>query len=109
MKLKTKCLIGAVLFVAAGLMIMPASGGMPQVYGEKMLRNILIGHEFSEREINDILSLPRMPDFNIDQAQITIRSGRQLWVEPDMSFAVIIDMNNNNAKVTQTLFHRQGK
>lgn len=114
--MKTKVLIVAITIVAVGLLIMSASGGMPPVYGEMMLRNILSGEKgsngeprFTTQEIDNILALPRLPDFNIAGANITIRSGKQLWVEPDMSFAVIVNVGNEDFEVTKTLFNRRGE
>ncbi len=109
MKLRIKIAIVVLLFAAAGTWAISAFGGMPPVYGEKMLRNILLGNNFSEKQIDAILALPRLPDFNLGKEKITIRPGRQLWVEDDMSFAVIVNVGNNDFEVTETLFYRHGE
>ncbi len=109
MKLRTKIAIAVLLFVAAGMWAISAFGGMPPVYGEKMLRNILTGKDFSEQEINNILSLPRLPDIDLQTETITMRPGKQLWVKEDMSIAIIFDVSGNCCKVSRTLFDRRGE
>lgn len=80
--------------------------GMPPVYGKQMLENILIGEGFSETEIMKILSLPTMPD--IDCEKKIMRPGHQLWVNEDMSMAVIFDVKDGCCVVSHELFDHSG-